>query len=46
MTALDWILHQQEGQFFERKSCFDMQRISISFVLKERLEFKLSINCP
>jgi ATP-dependent DNA helicase RecG len=23
MTDLKWILHQQEGQFFERKSCFD-----------------------
>lgn len=23
MTDFDWILHQQEGQFFERKSCFD-----------------------
>lgn len=23
MSNLDWILHQQEGQFFERKSCFD-----------------------
>ena len=23
MSDLDWILRQQEGQFFERKSCFD-----------------------
>ena len=23
MTNPDWILHQQEGQFFERKSCLD-----------------------
>lgn len=23
MSDFDWILHQQEGQFFERKSCFD-----------------------
>ncbi len=23
MSSLDWILHQHEGQFFERKSCFD-----------------------
>ena len=23
MIAFKWILHQQEGQFFERKSCFD-----------------------
>ncbi len=23
MNSLDWVLRQQEGQFFERKSCFD-----------------------
>jgi hypothetical protein len=23
MNSLDWVLSQQEGQFFERKSCFD-----------------------
>ncbi|MBW6486675.1 MAG: putative DNA binding domain-containing protein [Syntrophobacterales bacterium] len=23
MSDFDWILHQEEGQFFERKSCFD-----------------------
>ena len=23
MSDLDWVLRQQEGQFFERKSCFD-----------------------
>jgi ATP-dependent DNA helicase RecG len=23
VASLDWVLHQQEGQFFERKSCFD-----------------------
>lgn len=23
MSSFDWILHQEEGQFFERKSCFD-----------------------
>ena len=23
MSDFEWILHQQEGQFFERKSCFD-----------------------
>jgi ATP-dependent DNA helicase RecG len=23
MTDLSWVLHQTEGQFFERKSCFD-----------------------
>src|SRR4030042_4473829 len=23
MNDFEWILHQQEGQFFERKSCFD-----------------------
>jgi len=22
MNSLDWVLRQQEGQFFERKSCF------------------------
>ncbi len=26
MSSLDWILHQQEGQFFERKSCFDRSK--------------------
>jgi hypothetical protein len=23
MNSLEWVLRQQEGQFFERKSCFD-----------------------
>jgi ATP-dependent DNA helicase RecG len=23
MTGVDWVLHQTEGQFFERKSCYD-----------------------
>ncbi len=23
MSELDWVLRQQEGQFFERESCFD-----------------------
>ncbi len=23
MTDFEWILHRQEGQFFERKGCFD-----------------------
>ncbi|MDO9228267.1 MAG: hypothetical protein Q7U03_01755 [Syntrophales bacterium] len=23
MSDFEWILHQQEGQFFEWKSCFD-----------------------
>jgi predicted HTH transcriptional regulator len=23
MNSLNWVLRQQEGQFFERKSCFD-----------------------
>ena len=26
MSNLEWILHQQESQFFERKSCFDRSR--------------------
>lgn len=26
MTDLSWVLHQTEGQFFERKSCFDRSR--------------------
>ena len=26
MSGLDWIFHQQEGQFFERKSCFDRSK--------------------
>jgi ATP-dependent DNA helicase RecG len=29
MTDFDWILHQQEGQFFERKSCFDRSQSKI-----------------
>ena len=23
MSDIDWVLHQDEGQFFERKSCYD-----------------------
>ncbi len=26
MSNLDWVLRQQEGQFFERKSCFDRSK--------------------
>lgn len=29
MSDFDWILHQQEGQFFERKSCFDRSQSKI-----------------
>jgi hypothetical protein len=29
MTDLKWILHQQEGQFLERKSCFDSSQEKI-----------------
>jgi hypothetical protein len=30
MSDFDWILHQQEGQFFERKSCFDRSQEKIN----------------
>jgi len=26
VNNLDWILYQQEGQFFERKSCYDRSK--------------------
>jgi hypothetical protein len=26
MGNLDWVLHNHEGQFFERKSCYDRSK--------------------